>query len=415
MSAAVPKGYVAITDLRPPVGVTVPNRAEPGVQAALDYVALHRRPPQPLRVEPVEGGLALVDAESYLWWWALRQTGNGISTLPTDFVETVAGGQVSSAPTSPSPDVGSNHVAADPVEDLPLAEVVIDEAYQSRVEMDLAVVEHYAELLREGVQLPPITVCRIEGALVVVDGFHRVAAARAAGRTFVPAVVTPTDRPTALRMAAGANATHGLQRSNADKHRAVLMLLGDETWRERSPNWIAKVCGVSQPFVAKIVKAHSNGLNADTVTTSHGQVRRRGRSGAEPPDAASPQPAPRPDSDGPAGPPRRDAGAAVGLHSPAAGPAADGAGATGHPPAIQLPLPGHGAGSGDGVAAAVAQIPRERDVATHLRKLDRLGSRVRRLVAALAEIGPLTCARWVVEHVDALQRLATRGPEGDSK
>lgn len=49
----------------------------------------------------------------------------------------------------------------------------------------------------------------------------------------------------------GANASHGLRRTNDDKRRAVLTLLNDLEWAKWSDREIARACGVTHPFVAK--------------------------------------------------------------------------------------------------------------------------------------------------------------------
>lgn len=58
-------------------------------------------------------------------------------------------------------------------------------------------------------------------------GWHRVAGAEQAGLTEIEADVQPGTKRDALLYSAGANATHGLRRSNADKRRSVRLLLGD--------------------------------------------------------------------------------------------------------------------------------------------------------------------------------------------
>jgi hypothetical protein len=55
----------------------------------------------------------------------------------------------------------------------------------------------------------------------------------------------------ALLHAAGANLTHGLRRTNADKRKAVMTLLADEEWRRWSDRQVARHCGVDHKFVAK--------------------------------------------------------------------------------------------------------------------------------------------------------------------
>jgi hypothetical protein len=50
----------------------------------------------------------------------------------------------------------------------------------------------------------------------------------------------------------GANSTHGLRRTNADKRRAALTLLQDAEWQGWSNREIARQCGVTHAFVAKL-------------------------------------------------------------------------------------------------------------------------------------------------------------------
>lgn len=52
-----------------------------------------------------------------------------------------------------------------------------------------------------------------------------------------------------MQYAVGANAAHGLRRTNADKRRAVTMLLDDPESVQWSDREIAKACAVSHEFV----------------------------------------------------------------------------------------------------------------------------------------------------------------------
>ncbi|MBY0300051.1 MAG: hypothetical protein K2X71_29110 [Methylobacterium sp.] len=56
----------------------------------------------------------------------------------------------------------------------------------------------------------------------------------------------------AILHSVGANATHGLRRTNADKRRAVTILLQDEEWSQWSNGEIARRCLVSDKTVASI-------------------------------------------------------------------------------------------------------------------------------------------------------------------
>ena len=61
----------------------------------------------------------------------------------------------------------------------------------------------------------------------------------------------------------GVNKTHGLRRTNDDKHRAVLAALEHDLGKDRSAGAIAKHCGVTQQCVSKIrqqaTAPHNNG------------------------------------------------------------------------------------------------------------------------------------------------------------
>lgn len=86
----------------------------------------------------------------------------------------------------------------------------------------------------------------------LADGFYRVLAAEVAGIERIAADIGQGTRRDAVLHSVGANACHGLRRTNVDKQRAVETLLRDEEWGEWSDNAIAKACSVSHPFVGKI-------------------------------------------------------------------------------------------------------------------------------------------------------------------
>ncbi|HEV3448349.1 MAG TPA: hypothetical protein VG099_27180 [Gemmataceae bacterium] len=61
---------------------------------------------------------------------------------------------------------------------------------------------------------------------------------------------------------------HGLPRTNADKRKAVLLLLADVEWSQWSDGQIARRCQVSQVFVSKLRKGAShNGYEMQARTT----------------------------------------------------------------------------------------------------------------------------------------------------
>lgn len=60
----------------------------------------------------------------------------------------------------------------------------------------------------------------------------------------------------AILHSAGANAAHGLRRTNADKRRAVLMLLEDGEWSQWSDREIGRQCVVDHKTVTRLREEH---------------------------------------------------------------------------------------------------------------------------------------------------------------
>jgi ParB/Sulfiredoxin domain len=135
---------------------------------------------------------------------------------------------------------------------VPLSAIQRDERAQPRLELNASVIDEYAAALKAGAKLPPIDVFQTPEGMILADGYHRVEAAKLAGLTELAAAVHAGDRRAAILHAVGANAAHGLRRSNADKRRAVLTLLQDPEWRQWSDREIADQCRVSRPLVAEL-------------------------------------------------------------------------------------------------------------------------------------------------------------------
>jgi hypothetical protein len=131
----------------------------------------------------------------------------------------------------------------------------IDGGTQPRASLDETVVAEYAEALKAGGKLPPVIVYFDGSEWWLADGFHRYHAHRAAGATEISAEVREGTRRDAVLFSAGANASHGLRRTNDDKRRAVMTLLNDAEWMRWSDNAIAKACSVSNHMVASLRSA----------------------------------------------------------------------------------------------------------------------------------------------------------------
>lgn len=135
---------------------------------------------------------------------------------------------------------------------LPITNIRTDGGTQSRAELNEEAIADYAEAISDDVAFPPVLVFYDGQDYWLADGFHRLHAALKAGLTEIAVEVRQGSRRDAILYSVGANANHGLRRTNADKQRAVETLLRDEEWGQWSDNAIAKACGVSQPFVGKL-------------------------------------------------------------------------------------------------------------------------------------------------------------------
>ena len=135
----------------------------------------------------------------------------------------------------------------------------LDAGTQPREATDESKVQEYADIItdakKEGRGNPfhdsPIELIRTaEGKLVPWDGFHRIFAHKSAGEHEIVANIREGTEETAILLSVGANAAHGLQRSNKDKKRAVKIVLSNPEWAKWSDVVIARICGVSTWLVA---------------------------------------------------------------------------------------------------------------------------------------------------------------------
>ena len=157
----------------------------------------------------------------------------------------------------------SRHKVADIESDL----IRLDGGTQCRSELDEPTIEAYAALLVDGAEFPPLVVFWDGEFYWLADGFHRWHAYEKAHIDPVPCEVRKGTNRDALLYAVGANATHGLRRTNKDKRRSALTLLRDPEWSKESDRWIAKACGVSNKFVSllrdELCTVHTPATSAD--------------------------------------------------------------------------------------------------------------------------------------------------------
>lgn len=159
--------------------------------------------------------------------------------------------------------------------DLNLDQIRLDGGTQPRAEINMEVVRDYADALTNGIELPAVTVFYDGTSYWLADGYHRLAAHKLADKRSILADVRQGTQREAVLWSVGANAEHGLRRTDEDKRRAVLRLLEDQEWGGWSDREIARQCKVGNKFVGDVrrsltVSEHSETPRERTYTTKHG-------------------------------------------------------------------------------------------------------------------------------------------------
>lgn len=162
-----------------------------------------------------------------------------------------------------------------PTLDLTLNQIRTDGGTQARAGLNEDTVAEYLQAMKELAVFPPLIIFYDGQDYWLADGFHRLEALKRwgvhrPGRHLLD-IRQGTQRDAVL-FACGANATHGLKRSNEDKRRAVARLLQDEEWATWADREIARRCNVSAPFVGQMRAELGVVMEERTYTTKHGTV-----------------------------------------------------------------------------------------------------------------------------------------------
>lgn len=144
---------------------------------------------------------------------------------------------------------------------------------QSRASINLETVSDYAESVKDGASFPPVVLFFDGSQYWLADGFHRYEAYARAKAEEIPADIRQGTQRDAILHSVGANAHHGLRRTNDDKRRAVMVLLNDPEWSKWSDRDIARQCSVDHKTVGKYRSEVTGELPSETsrtYTTKHG-------------------------------------------------------------------------------------------------------------------------------------------------
>lgn len=145
-----------------------------------------------------------------------------------------------------------------------------DGGTQARAQLDERTVAEYAERMLDGNIFPPVVVFYDGAEYWLGDGFHRHAATLRAELAEIAADVRQGTRRDAVLYAVGANARHGLPRTDADKRRAVETLLRDPDWSKWSNREVARQCGVSKSFVGSVREELTGSRTPEEVRAARG-------------------------------------------------------------------------------------------------------------------------------------------------
>lgn len=133
-----------------------------------------------------------------------------------------------------------------------LQDIRIDGGTQSRVVIDQPTVYHYIECSKGGDEFPPLETVFDGATHWLVDGFHRYHAYKLMGLKQADVVYKPGTQSEAQIFSFGVNGKHGKPRTVEDKRNAVEMALAHPDLKDATMYEIAKICMVSQPFVAGV-------------------------------------------------------------------------------------------------------------------------------------------------------------------
>lgn len=137
-----------------------------------------------------------------------------------------------------------------------IADITIDSGFQMRVALNQDIVNEYAETINSSESdwpfKEPCQVYRVAGELILVDGFHRVAAMKKSDKDQVFVEIHDGSASDALRAAFSANGSHGLRLTNADKRNKVTIALSEPEFAKLSDRKVAELCGVGDQLVSSV-------------------------------------------------------------------------------------------------------------------------------------------------------------------
>ena len=152
--------------------------------------------------------------------------------------------------------------------DIEIGKITVDVEIVGRVDgLDFVTIQSYADDMEAGAVFPPVELVGDGDVFWLVDGLHRLEAAKKINREQISSNVTEGDERVAMLMSCAANAEHGKRRTNEDKRQKVMMMLEDEEWQGWSSRKIAEKCKVGHKFVDKLRNHTGAGASMEAERT----------------------------------------------------------------------------------------------------------------------------------------------------
>jgi hypothetical protein len=137
------------------------------------------------------------------------------------------------------------------VRPIAIAAILEEDELRPRALLQHDVVTEYAQRMKAGDVFPPALVYIINDQYWLVDGYHRVAAAKVNNLESIVCEIRSGTLLDAAWMGYASNRQHGLRRSNADKRRSVLRALVHPKGQKLSDRQISRHCGVHHDTVGR--------------------------------------------------------------------------------------------------------------------------------------------------------------------
>ncbi len=135
---------------------------------------------------------------------------------------------------------------------VPLELIRTNGGTQFRSELDANTVDSYLEAMKNDAEFPALETVFDGQVHWLFDGFHRLNAMQRIGMPNVPVRYIEGTLEDAKLLALTVNANHGLQRNHATKQAIGLAALSNPILQGMSNYEIAKITGLSQPFIASL-------------------------------------------------------------------------------------------------------------------------------------------------------------------